>query len=61
MDIAGLAMVMSQTQLMQDASMAVLKMAMNAPAQQMEDLTAALTAMEKSVNPHVGSNIDVTG
>ena len=61
MDIASLAMVMSQTQVRQEASMAVLKMVMNAPAQQMDDITADVSAMEKSVNPHLGSNIDVAG
>ena len=60
MDIAGLAVVMSQTQLMKAASMSILRMAMNGPAQQMEDVMAALQAMEKSVSPHLGSNIDVT-
>ena len=40
--------------------MSILKMAMNAPAQQMEDVMAALQAMENSVSPHLGSNIDVT-
>lgn len=59
MDIASLSVVMSQTQVRQDASMAVLKMVMNAPAQQMKDIMD-LAAMEKSVSPHVGSNIDVT-
>ena len=61
MDIASLAMVMSQAQVMQDASVAVLKMAMEGPAEQMADVMAALQVMENSVNPHIGGNIDVTG
>ncbi len=61
MDIASLAMVMSQAQVMQDASVAVLKMAMEGPAEQMADMMAVLQVMENSVNPHIGGNIDVTG
>lgn len=60
MDIAGLAVLMSQTQLMQAASMSVLKIAMEGPARQMEEVMAAMQAMEKSVSPHLGTNIDVT-
>ncbi|NLJ73220.1 MAG: putative motility protein [Syntrophomonadaceae bacterium] len=59
MDIAALAMVMSQTQVRQDASIAVLKMAIEGPKEQMADVMAALQAMEASVSPHVGGNIDL--
>lgn len=61
MDIAGLAMVMSQTQIRQDASMAVFKKAMEGPVEQMADIMAALQAMENSVNPHLGGNVDAIG
>lgn len=61
MDIAALAMVMSQTQVRQDASIAVLKMAMEGPKEQMAEVMDALQIVENSVSPYLGGNVDVRG
>ncbi len=63
MDIAGLSMGLSQMKVAQQASMSVLKMAMNASQVQMEDLLQMVQQnakmMEQSVNPHIGGKIDI--
>lgn len=56
MDIAALSMGLSQMKVAQQASISVMKMAMETPEAQMDDL---VRAMEQSVQPHVGTSIDI--
>ena len=56
MDIAALSMSLSQMKVANQASISVLKLTMDTAQQQMEDMTKI---MEQSVNPHVGSNLDL--
>jgi outer membrane lipoprotein-sorting protein len=56
MDIAALSVVLNQSQVQQEATLSVMKMAMN----NAEDNSATLTKMlEQSVQPHLGSKIDL--
>lgn len=61
MDIAGLSMNLAQTQLLSNVGTAVLSKSL----EQAKDLSANMTqmldaaAMERSVNPNIGANIDV--
>jgi Putative motility protein len=55
MDIAALS-VMNQSQIQQQASLSVMKMAMNTAEQNSVELTKML---EQSVQPHLGSSIDL--
>jgi RNA-splicing ligase RtcB len=56
MDIAALSVVLNQSQIQQEATMSVMKMAMNTA----EDNSTTLTKMlEQSVQPHLGSKIDL--
>ncbi|WP_338028330.1 YjfB family protein [Crassaminicella indica] len=48
--------IMSQEKVMQQASLSVMKMAMDTSKSQSVELTKM---MEQSVNPHVGGNIDI--
>ncbi|WP_132995187.1 YjfB family protein [Sporanaerobacter acetigenes] len=57
MDIAALSMGLSQMKVAQEASVSVLKMAMDTAKGQSLDLAKML---EQSVNPHVGGNIDIS-
>ncbi|HBT17623.1 MAG TPA: putative motility protein [Firmicutes bacterium] len=63
MDIAAMSTRISQTNLREQVSIAVLKMAMDGTQSQAEDLVQILEesvkAMELSVQPHLGSNIDL--
>jgi hypothetical protein len=63
MDIAAMSTRISQTNLREQVSIAVLKMAMDGAQLQTEDLEQILeesvNAMELSVQPHLGSNIDL--
>lgn len=69
MDIAALSMGLSQMDLHQQASMSVMKMAMDAAEGQVVDMlqvletadvsSADIRLMEQSVNPHLGGNIDI--
>ena len=63
MDIAGLSIGLSQMKVAQQASVSVLKMAMDNMKSQSLDLTKILEVntrtMEQSVNPQVGGNIDI--
>lgn len=63
MDIAALSMGLSQMKVAQQASVSVMKMAMDSMKGQGVDLTEMLEVntkmMEQSVNPHVGGNIDI--
>ena len=61
MDIAGLSMNLAQTQLLSNVGTAVLSQSL----EQAKDLSANMiemldaSAMERSVNPDIGANIDV--
>jgi len=57
MDIAALSMGLSQMKVAQEASVSVLKMAMDTAKGQSLDLAKML---EQSVNPHIGGNIDIS-
>lgn len=61
MDIAGMSIGMSQAKLAQEVSMSVMKMAMDSSDQRLTLINdmANAGAMERSVNPHIGSNIDI--
>ncbi|ABR46969.1 conserved hypothetical protein [Alkaliphilus metalliredigens QYMF] len=63
MDIAALSMGLSQMKIQQEASMSVMKMAMDSAKAPVEDLAKMLDAntkmMEQSVSPSVGSNLDI--
>lgn len=63
MDIAAMSTMLSQANLQQQVSISVMKMAMDAAKVQAVDLTQMLQestkAMELSVNPHLGTNIDI--
>ncbi|MBU5676678.1 YjfB family protein [Alkaliphilus sp. MSJ-5] len=63
MDIAALSMGLSQMNLYQQASISVIKMAMDTTKVQAVDLTQMLEIntkiMEQSINPHIGGNIDI--
>ena len=61
MDIAGLSMTLAQTQLLSNVGTAVLSQSL----EQAKDLSANMVemldaaAMERSVNPDIGGNIDI--
>jgi hypothetical protein len=62
MDIAALSMGMSQTNLQQNASIQIMKMAMDTVKQQGEMATQLLspsTNMSQSLQPHLGGNLDI--
>lgn len=56
MDIASLSMSLSQMKVANQASISVLKLTMDTAQEQMEDMTKI---MEQSVNPNIGSNLDL--
>lgn len=64
MDIAALSMGLSQMKVAQEASMSVMKMAMDSAEAQAIDLTQMLEVstkmMEQSINPHIGGSIDIS-
>lgn len=64
MDIAGLSMGLSQMKVAQEASVSVMKMAMDTAKGQNVDLAKMLEIntriMEQSVNPNIGGNIDIS-
>ncbi|QQY80070.1 putative motility protein YjfB-like [Keratinibaculum paraultunense] len=63
MDIAALSMNLSQMKVAQEASVSVMKMAMDLAKVQFIDLANMLKVntqiMEQSVNSHIGKNIDI--
>ncbi len=62
MDIAALSVINSMAQVKQQAGLSVLKMAMDTSKNNADFLTQILTsakAMEQSINPHLGKNIDI--
>ena len=64
MDIAALSMSLSQMKVSQEASISVMKMAMDSVKGQAVDMAKMLQAntkmMEQSVNPHIAGNIDIS-
>lgn len=56
MDIAAMSIMMSQSKVQQQASISVIKMAMDAGKTEMNEMTKM---MEQSAQPHLGKNIDV--
>lgn len=56
MDIAGLSMAMSQSKLMEQASLSVMELAMNTGKENAAEMTKML---EQSSNPNLGRNLDV--
>lgn len=63
MDIAALSMGLSQMKVAQQASISVMKMAMDTGKTQMNDMVQMVQQntkmMEQSVTPHLGSNLDI--
>ena len=63
MDIAAMSMSLNQVQLKEQASISVMKMAMDSAQGQEEALDklleASTKALEQSVQPHIGANIDL--
>jgi hypothetical protein len=62
MDIPALSMAMSQASLLQDASLSVMKMAMDSAKVNATNMTEMLSqnrAMQQSVQPHLGGLIDI--
>ncbi len=53
MDVAGISMLASQSQIRTDASMAVLKKVMEVSQEQLAKM------LEMSVEPHLGANVDI--
>ena len=64
MDIAAISMMLSQTKIQQQAGISVMKMAMNTGENQVNELIEMLQettkALENSVTPYLGRNIDIT-
>ncbi|MBM7615383.1 hypothetical protein JOC73_001953 [Alkaliphilus hydrothermalis] len=63
MDIASMATILSQSKIQQQASLSVMKIAMDTTKQQSFNLAELLEVntklMEQSVNPHIGGNLDL--
>ncbi|SDY61243.1 YjfB family protein [Tindallia californiensis] len=63
MDVAAMSIALNQMKLQQEASVSVLKMAMDGGSSQMEGLEKMLDAntkmLEQSVTPHLGGNLDI--
>jgi hypothetical protein len=62
MDIASLSMNLSQTKIMQDASLSVMKISMDTTKTNAAGLTEMLSQtkdLEMSVQPNLGGNLDI--
>ncbi len=63
MDVAAMSIALNQMKLQQQASTAVLKMAMDSTAGQPEDIAKLLEsstkALEQALQPHLGTTIDM--
>lgn len=63
MDIAAMSTMISQSSIQQQASLSVLKLSMDSAKVQSANLAEMIQqstkAMEMSVNPHLGGNIDI--
>ncbi|HHX59515.1 MAG TPA: putative motility protein [Epulopiscium sp.] len=57
MDIAALSSGLSNIQVSQEASVSVMKMAMDTATMQSNELTKM---MEQSVTPHLGASVDIS-
>lgn len=57
MDIAAMSMGLSQMKLANEVSTSVMKIAMDTGQEQIDDM---MKMMEQSVNPHIGSSIDLS-
>ena len=62
MDIAGLSMALAQTSVQNDVSIAVLSKTMDANKTMGDGIVKMIdaAAMEHSVTPHIGGNIDIS-
>ena len=60
MDIAQLSTAMAMQNTSVEVSMAVMKMGKELIEQNGSQITNMMKQMELSINPHIGSNIDVT-
>jgi hypothetical protein len=64
MDIAAISMMLSQSKIQQQAGISVMKMAMDTGENQVNELIEMLQettiALENSVTPYLGGNIDIT-
>jgi len=60
MDIAGVSMALSQVKLQSDVGTAVLSKAMDTSEQMGQSIVSMIdrSAMERSVNPNIGGNVD---
>lgn len=56
MDIAGLSMVMNQNRVMEDTSLAVMKIAMNTGKENAQAMTEMI---EKSLDTNLGQHLDI--
>ncbi|TYQ15023.1 UNVERIFIED_CONTAM: putative motility protein YjfB-like [Acetivibrio alkalicellulosi] len=63
MDIAAMSTMLSQSQIRQQASLSVLKMAMDAGKSQIQDMAQTINQstkqMEQAAKPNLGKNIDI--
>ena len=61
MDIPALSMALSQTKALSDVGTALLSKSLDTAKEQGDAMTAMIdsAAMELSVNPHIGGNIDM--
>lgn len=57
MDIAAMSTMLNQAKVQQQASISVMKMAMDTGETQMNEL---VKTMEQSVNPNLGKNLDIS-
>ncbi|SFM23497.1 Putative motility protein [Gracilibacillus orientalis] len=58
MDVAAMSVVMNQAQVKQQASISVMDKALNNAETQSNNL---IKMMESSMQPHLGSNVDIKG
>lgn len=66
MDIAGLSMALSQGQVQQQASLSVMKKAMDQAELKVDFINqmmggADLQALQRAVQPHLGTKVDIKG
>ena len=64
MDIVAMSTMLNQVKVQQQASISVMKMAMDTGRTQMNDMVQMIQEntkiMDQSVNPHIGRNIDIS-
>lgn len=59
MDIAALSIMLSQSNVQQQAGISVMKRAMGAATEQADLFTEMVKSMERSIQPYLGGNVDV--